>query len=434
MAVALLEEFTDLGSVKGEGEGDWDLEQFFLELEVSGQLKPLREESRVLALKRKEAILSFTAQDSMSRQIPAAMSKPEVDEWDRWTATEEGSTSTDSEWIESDLDSSSSSSGTRQWDLKIGSGGEVMKAMPPSPSPSSLDLTALSGNQEEGTLVTQEDLENFLVELQVPEEQQAATGWRLVMNRSTETMQYTAYMREAPGTIGGTEYRGRMLVHGISPEAARDFMLDEAHRSEWDENRMESRVLQEWDETGSCVAQWVRRLPFFLRNREYVVSRRVWSLKPRTFHCISTLTNHPAAPLRVNPMRVKAFYSAWVCTPILCNSCSQYNSSNAASSLACKQLGADIVTYHYEESGLQREIARMGVARGMWAHIVKMEAAMRAYAASGRNARHLLPVFLLKADALVQRASADLPGCDVESRVEAEEVSQGAEEAAGTRS
>lgn len=43
----------------------------------------------------------------------------------------------------------------------------------------------------------------------------------------------------------------------------------------------------------------------------------------------------------------------------------------------------------------------------MWAHVLKMERALQAYVASGRNVKHLLPVFLIQGDACL--GFLDLP-------------------------
>lgn len=134
---------------------------------------------------------------------------------------------------------------------------------------------------------------------------------------------------------------------------------------------------------GACqVARWVRKFPLFLRDREYVVCRRVWSLRPRTFHCISRSTTHPAAPRRPNPFRVDHFRSCSFIRPVPSN-----RGDGAAT--AC-----EIVSVHQEDSGISRQVARVGVAHGLWGFIQKMEQGIRLYQTTGRRASPLLPELL----------------------------------------
>eukprot|EP00271_Cylindrocystis_brebissonii_P007763 TRINITY_DN21445_c0_g1_i1.p1 TRINITY_DN21445_c0_g1~~TRINITY_DN21445_c0_g1_i1.p1 ORF type:complete len:318 (+),score=66.77 TRINITY_DN21445_c0_g1_i1:110-955(+) len=225
------------------------------------------------------------------------------------------------------------------------------------------------------------------------------------MDRSTETLSYAAWSADI--SISSTQYRTKMVLQNCSPETARDFLLDDNHRREWDDARVSSTTLEDWNESGCQVAQWVRKFPLFLRDREYVVARRIWSLQERTYHCISKLTTHPAAPRKPSPWRVEGFSSRWTI-----RACEGAGGGGAMT--AC-----EIVNFHQEESGLSRNIAKMAVSRGMWAYVQKVEVAIRQYGAAGRNIRHALPVFIIQADAKVEQTEAATAMAVIESEGEA---------------
>ncbi|GJP41891.1 hypothetical protein CLOM_g1512 [Closterium sp. NIES-68] len=281
------------------------------------------------------------------------------------------------------------------------------------------------GNVADGSAVTTYDLQSFLERLRIAEDALESHGWRHLMTRSTPTMQYASHSLDCAveGYPKSTCYRGRMVVEGVTLEAVRDFLLDEDYRREWDENRAESTVLEDWNEVGISAFRWVRRLPLFLRNREYVVSRRVWSLtpetppepqtslEPRTFFCINRSTSHASAVSRPSVLRVPYFYSSWRIRYVpgqdgtggeqrnkLGKQSDRLEGQGGEAEGQGGKLGVEIVTYHQEESGLPRELARVALMRGMWGHMVKIEDALRQYCQARRSIRHTLPVFLTRND------------------------------------
>lgn len=215
--------------------------------------------------------------------------------------------------------------------------------------------------EDESGAVEDSELAEFLKDLEHEEymEATAAAGWRLVMNHSSDTMQYCSWLRD-PGTRGETEYCGRMIIKGCLAETTRDFLLDEALRTEWDENRVLSEHLEDLDENGCTALRWVRRLPFFLRNREYVVARRLWYPEHRTFYSISRNANHSATPRRDGLVRVSSLHSSWRIRPVFPETleCDADFLKGYTGELV------EVITHHEEESGLQKNLARMGVACG----------------------------------------------------------------------
>lgn len=355
------------------GIADWDLEEFLARLEEEGTLEDLRNSAKCAAMRRRGSGQSLESQDDM---------RSEMEDWDAWTSTE-SSTSGDSEYV----DALSEMPSPSRWGLKQFVSGSA-KSRSANINDESRTIS------DEGPLVCDADLDEFLAILGVKEDSYPSSGWKIVLNKQTDVMSYRSWCRDPPGG-STTEYLSRMILENCPAEVARDFFLDEDYRAEWDESRLRSCIIEDWDENGHQFAQWVRKFPFFLRDREYVVSRKIWSITDRTYHCVAKLTGHPSAPEKPNPMRVKEFQSRWRIGPT--------DSRFGKGFQAC-----EMVNLHQECSGLARNLARMAVSRGMWTYVQKMEKALRAYSASGRNANHCLPIFLMQADAeYAKRKSLD---------------------------
>ncbi|CAI5478850.1 unnamed protein product [Closterium sp. Yama58-4] len=517
---------TDLGAARGAGNADWELEEFFRRREIDGTLAVLRRHGCDLASKRRRraqetesaAIESSRTPDAgkmevLSEKISATLivelkespsasslspsdrlSGFEGDEWDdRWTDTEDGTSSTYSDGVDSDgfrledltdvppptvCFSSSTGGQGADGDVEL-PGFETNSAVtesavvattpcdcptriPDGESPIGTDLlpspvkvaqaaAACIGSADigsrrtdsgplqeqdvascdhfddgvvaDGSAVTAADLQAFLERLRIPEAALESHGWQHLITRATPTMQYSSHSHDCAieGYPKSTCYRGRMVVEGVTLEAVRDFLLDDEFRGEWDENRLESTVLEDWNNFGVSIIRWVRRLPFFLRNREYVVSRRVWSLAPQsssqTFFCINRNTSHPSAVSRPSLLRVPYFYSSWRIRYVPSEeerdkltgrrdelkgegdeaegSDAKAEGQGARVAGHGRKLGVEIVTYHQEESGLPRELARVAVVRGMWGHMLRIEAALRSYCQAQRTVRQTLPPFML---------------------------------------
>ena len=407
------------------GTVDAELEDFLLRCGNSGILAAWREEGRRLAASRRLSAVAYANAYKI----------------EDWSASSEADSdrSTRADDDEDDTSSASEADDTEEFQdcLQTWSKDDILG----KDDGDCMVETSIDSDEEDAengipdcTRVTTRDLRLFVSELQLGPDELTAQSWHRMFQRSTARMTYHCWSRDPPpGVAGGTVYRCHMTVQDCTAETARDFFLDEQHRMEWDDNRHSFELLQPWDNTGSTVARWIRRFPFFLRDREYVVSRRVWCSQPRTFHCISLATTHNSAPVSSNPLRVSSFYSCWYVKACKIprtqgttagasgkkDSQQQQQQANETSSVDSIQgtelggnlrtdlddpvnnkesdyvEGVEIVTIHQEDSGLSRRITRMGVAHGMWAHVVKMEAAMHAYTAAGRSIAHTLPPSVL---------------------------------------
>ena len=125
--------------------------------------------------------------------------------------------------------------------------------------------------------------------------------------------------------------------------------------------------------TGAEVVRWVRRFPLMCKQRDYVFSRRSWvdgcvaaaravplrsRLMPRgcdtcsdTYFTVSRSCEHAACPPVSGVRRVDEFYSSWRMRPV----------PGRNGGVAC-----EVVLQHFEEMGIQHDLAKLAIRRGMW--------------------------------------------------------------------
>ncbi|CAH8392038.1 unnamed protein product [Eruca vesicaria subsp. sativa] len=89
--------------------------------------------------------------------------------------------------------------------------------------------------------------------------------------------------------------------------------------------------------------------PLFCSDREYVIGRRIWNCG-ETYYCVTKGVSVPCLPRNNKQKRVDLFYTSWCIGPV-------------------ESRRDDGVT----NMGIPREIAKLGVRRGMWGAVKKME-------------------------------------------------------------
>jgi len=184
------------------------------------------------------------------------------------------------------------------------------------------------------------------------------------MNRSTPTMTYQAWRYE-PET-GPTAYCSRTVMEDVTPELMRDFFWDDDFRPRWDDMLTYFKTLEECPVTGTMIVHWIRKFPFFCSDREYIIGRRIWE-SGRTFFCVTKGIPYPSVPRHSKPRRVDLYHSSWRIRPV-------------ESRKGDGQMTAvEVVLFHYEDMGIPREIAKIGVRQGMWGAVKKIEPGVRAY-------------------------------------------------------
>ncbi|ESQ43064.1 hypothetical protein EUTSA_v10013518mg [Eutrema salsugineum] len=217
---------------------------------------------------------------------------------------------------------------------------------------------------------TEERLPNTVTELdlrhlvQLVERKDGGQAWIQIMDRFTPGMRYQAWLREPKS--GPTEYRSRTVFEDATPEVLRDFFWDDEFRPTWDTMLSNSTTVEECPTTGTMIVRWIRKFPFFCSDREYVIGRRIWNCG-NSYYCVTKGVSVPSIPRNNKQKRVELFYSSWCIRPV------ESRREDGVTS-AC-----EVLLFHHEDMGIPREIAKLGVKRGMWGAVKKMEPGLRAY-------------------------------------------------------
>lgn len=198
--------------------------------------------------------------------------------------------------------------------------------------------------------------------------------WDLMMERKAPGITYQAWRRDPPG--GLTEYRSHTVFEDASPEIVKDFYWDDDFRFAWDDMLIYTKVLEECTETGSEIAHWVRKFPFFCSDREYLIGRRIFK-SGNMYFCITKGVPYSAISRQNKPRRVDVYYSSW------CIRAVESSSGNG------QLTASEVIFFHSEDMGIPRDIAKFGVRQGMWSCVKKMEPGLRKYQALRKSSEPL---------------------------------------------
>lgn len=192
--------------------------------------------------------------------------------------------------------------------------------------------------------------------------------WSNMMFKSTGTMVYQAWRREPMDGAGPGEYKSRTLFEDVTAEEMRDFFWDDEFREHWDDMLLSSKTWEECPRTGAMVVQWVRKFPFFCKDREYTISRRIWACG-NTYYCVTKAVDYSKIPRRTAPRRVDNYFSSWCIRPV--------ESPKGDGSLS----SCEVMLFHHEDMLIQRDVAKLGIRQGMWGCVKKMEPGIKLYKA-----------------------------------------------------
>ncbi|KAJ4907609.1 Polyketide cyclase/dehydrase and lipid transport superfamily protein [Raphanus sativus] len=235
-----------------------------------------------------------------------------------------------------------------------------------SPVPSSEQVHVVDGGKK-----TEERLPNTVTDLdlrhlvQLIERKDGGLAWVQIMDQSVPGMRYQAWLREPKN--GPTEYRSRTVFEDATPEIVRDFFWDDEFRPTWDTMLSSSETVEECTSTGTMIVRWIRKFPFFCSDREYVIGRRIWNCG-KSYYCVTKGVSVPCVPRNNKQKRVDLFYSSWCIRPV------ESIREDGTATSAC-----EVLLFHHEDMGIPKEIAKLGVKRGMWGAVKKMEPGLRAY-------------------------------------------------------
>ncbi|XP_047956599.1 uncharacterized protein LOC125202270 isoform X2 [Salvia hispanica] len=247
---------------------------------------------------------------------------------------------------------------------------EAASNLPPTPAASAQesvdngscrDISSLTGALEgESNVVTEKDLEHLLKLLNVKDGDMA---WQSMMERSPTNMHYQAWRHEP--TNGPTVYRSKTIFEDATPELVRDFFWDDEFRPNWDPMLVYVNILEECPERGMMIMHWIKKFPFFCSDREYIIGRRIWE-QGNAYYCVTKGVPYAALPRLDKPRRVDLYFSSWVIKPV--------QSRKDGQTSAC-----EVNLVHYEDMGIPKDVAKLGVRHGMWGTVKKLHAGFRAY-------------------------------------------------------
>uniref|UniRef100_A0A6M2F3X6 START domain-containing protein n=1 Tax=Populus davidiana TaxID=266767 RepID=A0A6M2F3X6_9ROSI len=214
-------------------------------------------------------------------------------------------------------------------------------------------------------IVTEKDLEHLLHLLEGKDGQKE---WQCMMERSTSNMRYQAWRHEPQE--GPTVYRSRTVFEDATPELVRDFFWDDEFRPKWDTMLAYFKILEEYPHTGTMIVHWIKKFPFFCSDREYIIGRRIWDAG-KAYYCVTKGVPYPGLHKRDKLRRVDLYFSGWVIRAV-------ESRKGDGQMSAC-----EVTLLHYEDMGIPKDVAKLGVRHAMWGAVKKLHSGMRAY----QNAR-----------------------------------------------
>ncbi|KAK5844106.1 StAR-related lipid transfer 7, mitochondrial [Gossypium arboreum] len=270
-------------------------------------------------------------------------------------------------------------------------------------SPESVaDAVSPGGRAEEREqdIVTENDLAHLLHLL---EGKDGEMEWQRMMERTTSNMSYQAWRQEPES--GPAIYRSRTVFEDATPEVVRDFFWDDEFRPKWDTMLAYFKTLDECPCTGLMIVHWIRKFPFFCSDRDYIIGRRIWE-DGKTYYCVTKGVPYPGLPKRDKPRRVELYFSSWIIRPV-------------ESRKGDGQLSAcEVSLVHYEDMGIPKDVAKLGVRHGMWGAVKKLHSGMRAYQSARKTDTSLSKCALMAR--ITTKISCDenisSPGCGRVSR------------------
>ena len=111
---------------------------------------------------------------------------------------------------------------------------------------------------------------------------------------------------------------------------------------------------------------------FFCSDREYIIGRRIWE-SGKKYYCVTKGVPYPALPKRDKPRRVELYFSSWVIRAV-------ESRKGDGQQTAC-----EVSLVHYEDMGIPKDVAKLGVRHGMWGAVKKLNSGLRAYQSARKS-------------------------------------------------
>ncbi|CAH2052969.1 unnamed protein product [Thlaspi arvense] len=183
----------------------------------------------------------------------------------------------------------------------------------------------------------------------------------------TESKAFSRLVYEEMNIFNGpVVYRSRTVFEDATPEIVRDFFWDDEFRPKWDPMLAYFKTLEEDPQTGATIVHWMKKFPFFCSDREYIIGRRIWESEKK-YYSVTKGVPYQALPKRDKPRRVELYFSSWIIKAV-------------ESRKGDGQLSAcEVSLVHYEDMGIPKDVAKLGVRHGMWGAVKKLNSGLRAY-------------------------------------------------------
>lgn len=212
-------------------------------------------------------------------------------------------------------------------------------------------------------IVTEKDLDH-LVQL-LDNKESGHTTWQHLMERTTSNMTYKAWRHEPE--VGPIMHCSQTIFEDATPELVRDFFWDDDFRLKWDPMLVCFKTLDEFPQNGTTIIHWIKKFPFFCSDREYIFGRRIWE-SGKAYYCVTKGVPYPSLPKKEKPRRVELYFSSWRIRPV------QSPKQDGQQPMAC-----EVTLFHYEDMGIPKDVAKVGVRHGMWGAVKKLQSGFRAY-------------------------------------------------------
>ncbi|KAE8686737.1 TPX2 family protein, putative isoform 1 [Hibiscus syriacus] len=235
--------------------------------------------------------------------------------------------------------------------------------------------------------VTENDLAHLLHLLKGKE---GEMEWQHMMEKTTPNMSYQAWRHEpenAPAI-----YRSRTVFEDATPELVRDFFWDDEFRPQWDTMLSYVKILQECPRTGTMIVHWIKKFPFFCSDREYVITRRIWE-GGNAYYCV---TKVQAIAVLLQPFIFPEMLMSNTFVQHIGGAISWFPEARQTKTCGAlffelgyqgrgvpERRGAmtacEVDLVHYEDMGIPKDVAKLGVRHGMWGTVKKLHYGLRAY-------------------------------------------------------
>jgi len=211
--------------------------------------------------------------------------------------------------------------------------------------------TSAAADDGRNWVLHEDDLTHFKNRVENGKEKNVV--WETIRSDKNDKVQQNTWRHVLP--YGGTEYITLSILENANADELFAFYCCDETRTKWDKMLTGYTHLDHDPVSGSDCVSWVRDFPAnVVSRRDYVFGRRSW-IEGDTFWTVCKNATHEDLPASSKPKRIDGFYSAWRIRQVL---------GKDGKMSACETL-----FMHWEEFGIQQDIARFAIRQGLWSMI-----------------------------------------------------------------